>query len=228
MAQNDKKFCLTLVSWELYLIWFWFLLPMLVLIQFFTLGHKKIGAQKIKTFYFQDKFYSLKAHVHYFTVLIYLPTSRAAKLLIVTHFTFTNLPWCSQSINSLIYVHSIQIPSCFLWVFDDSHDRTSSYYRHPKKKNIFLYYPLHMCQMMISPAIFFSFFQTSDFLGFSKFINKCQKEILRCALPSSHVCDFLPNQMKNKTYGYGCQKKYLHRNIENNYNKIYNSYFDCF
>ena len=111
MAQNDKKFCLTLVSWELYLIWFWFLLPMLVLIQFFTLGHKKIGAQKIKTFYFQDKFYSLKAHVHYFTVLIYLPTSRAAKLLIVTHFTFTNLPWCSQSINSLIYEYSVQISS---------------------------------------------------------------------------------------------------------------------
>ena len=25
---------------------------------------------------------------------------------------------------------------------------------------------------------------------FFKFINKCQKEILRCAPPSSHVCDF--------------------------------------
>ena len=36
----------------------------------------------------------------------------------------------------------------------------------------------------------FSFFQKSDFSGFSKFINKCQKEILRCAPPSSHVCDF--------------------------------------
>ena len=36
---------------------------------------------------------------------------------------------------------------------------------------------------------FFSFFQNSDFLGFSKFINKCQKEILGCAPPSSHVCD---------------------------------------
>ena len=29
---------------------------------------------------------------------------------------FTNSPRCSQSINSLIYVYSIQIPSCFLWV----------------------------------------------------------------------------------------------------------------
>ena len=37
---------------------------------------------------------------------------------------------------------------------------------------------------------FFSFFQKSDFSGFSKFINKCQKIILRCAPPSSHVCDF--------------------------------------
>ena len=36
----------------------------------------------------------------------------------------------------------------------------------------------------------FSFFQKSDFSGFSKFINKCQMEILRCAPPSSHVCDF--------------------------------------
>ena len=33
------------------------------------------------------------------------------------------------------------------------------------------------CKMVISPAIFFSFFQNSDFSGFSKFINKCQKKI---------------------------------------------------
>ena len=44
---------------------------------------------------------------------------------------------------------------------------------------------------MISPAIFFHFFQHSDFSGFSNFINKCQKEILRCAPPSSRVCDFI-------------------------------------
>ena len=31
----------------------------------------------------------------------------------------------------------------------------------------------------------------SDFPGFSKFINKCQEEILTCAPPSSHVCDFI-------------------------------------
>ena len=37
---------------------------------------------------------------------------------------------------------------------------------------------------------FFSFFQKFGFSGFSKLINKCQKENLRCAPPSSHVCDF--------------------------------------
>ena len=35
----------------------------------------------------------------------------------------------------------------------------------------------------------FSFFQKSDFSDFSKFINKDQKETLRCVPPSSHVCD---------------------------------------
>ena len=44
-----------------------------------------------------------------------------------------------------------------------------------------------MCKMMMSPAIFFIF----CFSGFSKFINKCQKEFLSCAPPSSHVCDFI-------------------------------------
>ena len=58
-------------------------------------------------------------------------------------------------------------------------------------------------KMMIYPAIFFSFFQNSNFSGFSKF-NKCQKEILRCPPPYSHVCDFLnkrtvkcPNMVKD-------------------------------
>ena len=46
------------------------------------------------------------------------------------------------------------------------------------------------CKMLISPAIYFSFFQNFDFLGFSNFINKCQKEVMRCVPPSSHVCDF--------------------------------------
>ena len=55
--------------------------------------------------------YSLKAHAHYFTVFMYLESWGVAKLGIFTHFTFTNLPWCSQSMNSLIYVYSIQIPS---------------------------------------------------------------------------------------------------------------------
>ena len=63
---------------------------------------------------------------------------------------------------------------------------------------IWLWLLVHMCKMVISAAIFFfffffSFFQNSDFSGFSKFINKCQKEILRCALPSSHVRELFNN-----------------------------------
>ena len=48
----------------------------------------------------------------------------------------------------------------------------------------------YTCVKLRYPQQFFSIFQNSDFSGFSKFINKCQKEILRCAPPSSHVCDF--------------------------------------
>ena len=54
----------------------------------------------------------------------------------------------------------------------------------------------------------FSFFQNSDFSGFSKFINKCQKEILRCAPPSSHVCDFFNRTKTFFTYKVFFSKKY--------------------
>ena len=90
-------------------------------------------APKKLKFFFQDKFYSLKAHAHYFTVLIYLAAWRAVKLGIFTHFTFPNLTQCSQSINSLIYVYSIQVPGCLLRVLDHSHDCTSLYYIRPRK-----------------------------------------------------------------------------------------------
>ena len=78
-----------------------------------TFWCEKIGTQKIlKTTLFQDKLYSLKALAHYFTVLIHLATWRAAKLDIFTHFTSTNLPWCS--LNSLTYAQSIYIcPAAF-------------------------------------------------------------------------------------------------------------------
>ena len=52
-----------------------------------------------------------------------------------------------------------------------------------------VWFLVHTCKM-ISPAIFFLFFQSSDFSGFSIFIKKCKQEILRCALASSDVCDF--------------------------------------
>ena len=102
------------------------------------LGARKLAPKKLKNNLFQDRFYSLKAHAHYFTVFIYLATWRAAKFGIFTHM-FTNLPRCSQSMNSLIYIYSIQIPSYFLWVFDHSHGHTVSCYCCPKK---FLHYLL--------------------------------------------------------------------------------------
>ena len=110
------------------------------------LSTRKLTPKKKKKPFFQDKFNSLKAHAHYFTVLIYLATSRAAKLGKFTHFTFTNLPQCSQSINSLTYVYSIQIPSCFFWKLSHIHDHTFLYYHHPKH---FLYYPLYVLHILI-------------------------------------------------------------------------------
>ena len=98
-------------------------------------GCKEIGAQKIKkAIFFQYMLYSLKAHAHCFTVFINLETWRGAKIGIFTHFIFTNLPWCIQSMNSLIYVYSLQIPS---WSQTWSHFFVLL---PPKKK--FLYYPL--------------------------------------------------------------------------------------
>ena len=63
-----------------------------------------LGATKLAIFS-QHNFHSLKAHAHYFTVLVYLATWRAAKLGIFTHFMSIKLPQCNQSINSLMYVY---------------------------------------------------------------------------------------------------------------------------
>ena len=70
------------------------------------LGTTKLVPKKLKNNFFPI-FYSLKAHAHYFTILMYLETWRGAKLGIFTHFTFTNIPWCNQSMNSLIYVYTL-------------------------------------------------------------------------------------------------------------------------
>ena len=75
------------------------------------LGARRFAPKKLKSNFFWYVLYPLKAHSHYFTVFIYLEAWRGAKIGIFTHFTYTNLPWCSQSMNSLIYVYCIQIPS---------------------------------------------------------------------------------------------------------------------
>ena len=69
------------------------------------LAATKSAPKKLKNIFFvQDKLCSLKAHVHYFTLLNYLATWRA-NLGVFTHFTSINLPQCRQSINSLMYVY---------------------------------------------------------------------------------------------------------------------------
>ena len=101
------------------------------------LGARKSAPKKLeKTFFFKDNFYSLKVDVHYFTVFIYLATWSGAKLGIFTNFTFTNLPSCCLSMNSLIYAYFIQISSCFFWVLNHSCDRTSSHHHRPKKFSV--------------------------------------------------------------------------------------------
>ena len=110
-----------------------------------TFGCEKFGTQKIKKqFFFQDKFYSLKAHAHYFTVFIYLPTYRAAKLGIFIHFMSTNLSRCSQSMNSLrVLVHS--------------RDHNSLYYHCPKNFSVLL--PDRVCYLMTYLVFAICYFQ---------------------------------------------------------------------
>ena len=95
------------------------------------LGTRKLAPKKSNNNFFPSCILCKgSCHVHYFTVLIYLKTWRAAKLGILTHFMFTNLPRWSQRISSLKCVYSRQIPSCFLWVLDHhSRDQISSDFR---------------------------------------------------------------------------------------------------
>ena len=95
------------------------------------LGLTKSAPRSLKTIFFQNMFYSLKAHAHYFTIIICLAPWRADKLGICTHFTSINLPQCSQSIKSLMYVYYTNphlFYECLILVVI-----TSSYYHCPRK-----------------------------------------------------------------------------------------------
>ena len=65
-----------------------------------------------------------------------------------------------------------------------------------QEQSIWSWFLVHMCKNK-----FIFIFSKFWFSGFSKFINKCKKEILRCVPPSLHVCDFfsvsLPNPFRN-------------------------------
>ena len=57
---------------------------------------------------------------------------------------------------------------------------------------VFLFFKKKKCNIVNMKIICFLLAHFNSFFNylFIKFINKCQKEFLRCALPSSHVCDF--------------------------------------
>ena len=100
-----------------------------------------LGATKL-TIFSQHNFYSLKAHAHYFTVLVYLATWRAAKLGIFTHFMSIKLPQCNQSINSLLYVYYTDPQLFFMSAWPQLWLHFFVLPPPPQKKN--LYYPLNI------------------------------------------------------------------------------------
>ena len=70
------------------------------------LSTMKSTPKKLKNNFFPRSVLFFKGFcAYYFTVYKYLAIWRAVKLGIFTHFTSTKLPWCSQSINSLMYVY---------------------------------------------------------------------------------------------------------------------------
>ena len=79
--------------------------------------------------------YSLKAHRHYFFVFICLETWRGAKLCIFSHFTFKNLPWCSQSMNPMIYIYILYTDPKLI------RETWSHFFVLPPPKNIFCITP---------------------------------------------------------------------------------------
>ena len=103
---------------------------------------------------------------------------------------------CKMIISPGVFFHYFKI--LIFWVVKvqkmTQNDKKISHYISQELYLIWLWFLVYMCIMMISPAFFFfffHFFKILIFQGFSKFINKCQKEILRCSPPFSHVCGFL-------------------------------------
>ena len=97
---------------------------------------------KIIIIFSLDKLYSLKAHANYFTILIYFAAWKAAKLgIFFIHFTFINLSWCNQSINSLIYVYILYTNPWLLFMSAWSQSWSHFLILTPSKK-FFLYYLL--------------------------------------------------------------------------------------
>ena len=78
----------------------------------------------------------------------------------------------------------------------------------------------------ISSNVFF-IFPKFWFLGFSKSINKCQKEILRCAPPSSHMHDFFSVSLSNPFRNFICNIMLI-ANWQDSYIYAYQIWFHMF
>ena len=142
MAASCKFFLDAYVSF-----WFWLVFPSCpnkgcFLHRWLLLGARKLAPKKL-SISFQHKFYSLKAHAHYFAVLIYFQElEELLKLifLIILHpSTYPDVAKASQLINVCIL---IQIPSCFLWALDHSVARVIAWLHffilvQPPKKNLY-------------------------------------------------------------------------------------------
>ena len=106
-------------------------------------------------------------------------------------------------------------------------DKTNLLHSISRELYLWLWFLAHMCKMMVSPAMFFSFFQNSDFSTFLKSVNKCQKEILRCAPPSSHMCDFFSVSLSNPFRNFICNIMLI-ANWQDSYIYAYQIWFHMF
>ena len=104
---------------------------------------RKWAPKKLKTSFFQDKLYSLKARAHYCTALIYITTKIAAELGIFTHFTpKTYSDYLKHQRSYIYYMYTIHR------VLDQSRGRTSSYYRRPKQFAVLPPEHISFCQIL--------------------------------------------------------------------------------
>ena len=189
IAQDDKKLCLLhFMSQEPYILWSWFMVHM----------HKMMIYPGF--FYIFSKFWFLRSilgqnskkwpemTIMSVTFHIWESIHRIIVFFLLHKFKMMTSPdvcfiFSKFWFPGLLGVGGNRVGNGPKWQKILSHSVSQELYL------IWLCFLVHMCKMMISSE-FFSVFQKSDLSGFSKFINEWENEILRCAPPSSFVCDF--------------------------------------